>query len=92
MGNNQFSVQDIDFAQRLNRRFVFFYIYFYLMLITLLLFFSRFPGFRVGSEGFRLVPGRFRVGSGWFRQVPVDSGWVPSFTYTRSSLDRPIRR
>ena len=26
---------------------------------------------------------RFRVGSGGFRQVPVDSGWVPRFTYTR---------
>ena len=24
-----------------------------------------------------MVPGGFRVGSGWFRQVPGGSGWVP---------------
>ena len=38
-----------------------------------------------------MVPGgsgRFRVGSGWFRQVPVGSGWVPRFTYTHSNLNR----
>ena len=36
MANNLF--QDIDFAQRLNRRFVFFFLIFYLMLIILVSF------------------------------------------------------
>ena len=63
MANNFF--QDIDFAQRLNRRFVIF-LYFYLMLIFFG-FFSRFRGVPASSGS---IPGRFLVvpgGSGRFR-------------------------
>ena len=66
-----FSVRDTDFTQRLNRRFVFFYIF--LFDVDYFGFFPRFRGFWVDSKGFRLVPGRFRVVPAGFGRFRVGS-------------------